>query len=262
MEELPVEVLGMIFGFVPTKQLYPTCFVLSSTCLQAVRDEAAWRVRCEQDLGVGQLPEGKSSWFYHYRDSLLMWDSSQLKKTAQSFSWIRNSSITFPTADLVVWPDSLQKPGYFTVRSKQSFRSGVVALEFIIEQCNTYTWSVGFVDDNFDVCRRQFIEPFRDVCYAWCNKARASHSVTGNFTDFSQRRNVLHGWKAGDVLGALVDFDKREIQYFHNTRWNETVKLHAESKRLWAMANMYNPGNAVRIRIKSMSSRPPEWELR
>ncbi|KAL6040545.1 hypothetical protein QOT17_025344 [Balamuthia mandrillaris] len=148
---------------------------------------------------------------------------------------------------------------YVTVRSKQTFSTGIVALEFIIEQCNSSTWSVGFVDDNFDFDHRRFIDHKREVCYSWCNLVSASHSVTGSPTTFSKSRRLLSGWQQGDVLGALVDFDKREIQYFRNDKWNETVKLRPESTKLWAITTMFNSGNAVRIRLRSLGSRPAEW---
>ncbi|KAL6076146.1 hypothetical protein QOT17_003052 [Balamuthia mandrillaris] len=83
-------------------------------------------------------------------------------------------------------------------------------------------------------------------------------SVTGIGSQFSRKRQVRDGWQGGDILGALLDFDKREIQYFRNGKWNETLKLHPESKRLWAMANMFELGNAVRLRLKAVGGRPPE----
>ncbi|KAL6040544.1 hypothetical protein QOT17_025344 [Balamuthia mandrillaris] len=260
LEELPKEVLAMIFGFVPTKQLYPSCFLLSSTCLAAVLDAMAWRARCEEDLGVRELPPGKSSWFHTYRDSRLVWDQEQLRKTVECQSWVPACGIFSPTPDLIVWPRHTGNlRHYVTVRSKQTFSTGIVALEFIIEQCNSSTWSVGFVDDNFDFDHRRFIDHKREVCYSWCNLVSASHSVTGSPTTFSKSRRLLSGWQQGDVLGALVDFDKREIQYFRNDKWNETVKLRPESTKLWAITTMFNSGNAVRIRLRSLGSRPAEW---
>ncbi|KAL6077902.1 hypothetical protein QOT17_001944 [Balamuthia mandrillaris] len=259
MEELPVEVLGMVFGYVPTKELYPTCFLLSSTCLKAVLDEAAWRARCEQDLGLTQLAQGTTSWLHNYRDSCLQWDNEMPKKP-HTFCWAREIGITFPSADLVVWPKTSECHTYFIIRSKQSFSSGVVAVEFVIEQCNEFTWGVGFIDDCFDVGRRKFTHPRREVCYTWCNKKFSSHTVTGSGTGFALQRKPLEGWKAGDVLGALLDFDKRELQFFLNGKWNETLPIDPESKELWAMASMYSTGNAVRIRLKSMGSKPPEWQ--
>ncbi|KAL6070042.1 hypothetical protein QOT17_007100 [Balamuthia mandrillaris] len=262
LEQLPGELLAMIFGFVPTKDLYPSCFVLSSACLAAVLDELAWRARSEQDLGVTRLLEGQSSWFNTYRDSRFVWDQEQ-ELRIRSFSWVGKCSISFPSPDLVFWtPDAGSRMDYITVRSKQSFSTGLIAVEFIIEQCNTFTWSVGFIDDNFDASTRVFNQPRNIICYSWCNKPSASHSVTGSPTEFSRQRKVLEGWKEGDVLGALLDFERREIQYFRNNKWNEMVKLHPESKRLWAMTNMFSSGNAVRIRIKSVGSIPPEWQLR
>ncbi|KAL6059291.1 hypothetical protein QOT17_014277 [Balamuthia mandrillaris] len=254
MEELPVEVLSMVFGHVPTKELYPTCFLLSSTCLKAVLDESAWRARCEQDLGVSQLAQDKASWFHNYRatneapDSCLQWDNEMPKKP-HSFCWAREIGITFPSADLVVWPK--------TSESKQSFSSGVVAVEFIIEQCNEFTWGVGFIDECFDVGRRKFSHPHRKVCYTWCNKKFSTHTVTGSGTGFALQREPLEGWKAGDVLGALLDFDKRELQFFLNGKWNETLPIDPESKELWAMASMYSTGNAVRIRLSPWAPNLP-----
>ncbi|KAL6077901.1 hypothetical protein QOT17_001943 [Balamuthia mandrillaris] len=256
LEELPREVLAMIFGFVPTKELYPSCFLLSSTCLAAVLEETVWRARCERDLGVLNITEEQPSWFHHYRDSCLAWDPKEgaTKHLADRLS--------FPSPSLLVWPQGAEPSAYLTIRSKQSFSSGIVALEFHIEKCNDYIWSVGFIDDGFDPCRREFADHAEQsqVCYSWGNNRSASHSVLGRPTSFSGTRRVCQWWKGGQVVGALLDFARREIQYFLDGQWAETVPLHPQSKRLWPMANIYNSGVAVRLRMKSVGSVPSDWQ--
>ncbi|KAL6059290.1 hypothetical protein QOT17_014276 [Balamuthia mandrillaris] len=242
LEELPAEVLAMVFGFIPTDRLYPSCFLLSTTCLKAVLDELAWRTRCERDLGVTEHAESTSSWYWTYRDSRLVWDQLD-----------RPPFVCFPSPNLVVLFGSKgMRPRYATVRSKQSFSTGLVAIEFIIEQHNQSSWRVGFIDENFPISTHGSLRRGRSVCYSW-------HSSK---CSFSQQRLERSGWKEGDVLGALLDFDQREIQYFRNGKQKGTLKMQPKSKRLWAVANMFGAGNAVRIRLKAVGFTPPEWQLR
>ncbi|KAL6059289.1 hypothetical protein QOT17_014275 [Balamuthia mandrillaris] len=271
LEQLPGELLAMIFG---------TCTRRASSCLPPV-----WPLCWTSLHGV---PEASRSWgdealggpvflvshlqrslvlslssasLHHFTsqltkgtpsnaDSRVVWDQEQELRSC--FPWVAKCSISFPSPDL--FPHGLHNVSQQTELQHRSYSS--------IEKCNTFTWSVGFIDDNFDASTRVFNQPRHTICYSWCNKPSASHSVTGSPTEFSRQRKVLDGWKAGDVLGALLDFERREIQYFRNNKWNEMVKLHPESKRLWAMTNMFSSGNAVRVRIKSVGSIPPEWQLR
>lgn len=66
---LPLELWAYIFSFIPTNELYPQCFIISSLCHAAVTSETQWKDRCVRDLDVSEtLPE--LSWRQTYKGIL------------------------------------------------------------------------------------------------------------------------------------------------------------------------------------------------
>lgn len=66
MDALPVEIVAHIFGFIPTKELYPGCFLINSFCLSAALNEIQWKIRCSDELDVEEaLPN--LSWKETYK---------------------------------------------------------------------------------------------------------------------------------------------------------------------------------------------------
>jgi len=61
-----VEVVGHIFSFIPTKDLYPHCFCINSFFLSAVLLDVEWKHRCNRELDV-EDPLPNLSWKETYR---------------------------------------------------------------------------------------------------------------------------------------------------------------------------------------------------
>ena len=61
-----MEVVGHIFSFIPTKDLYPHCFCINSFCLSAVLLDVEWKHRCSRELSV-EDPLPNLSWKDTYR---------------------------------------------------------------------------------------------------------------------------------------------------------------------------------------------------
>ena len=72
MQRLPIELVSHIFGFIPTKELYPSCFILSKNYLQALMDELVWMKRCQQELFLDDK-DNSLSWFQTYKGNLTPW---------------------------------------------------------------------------------------------------------------------------------------------------------------------------------------------
>ena len=63
---LPPELLAMVIGWIPTKELYPNCFLVNRIFLSALLNDLSWKQRCLVDLGVDQrLPS--VSWMQTYK---------------------------------------------------------------------------------------------------------------------------------------------------------------------------------------------------
>ncbi|KAL6075718.1 hypothetical protein QOT17_003415 [Balamuthia mandrillaris] len=83
---LPVELLSLILECIDTKELYPNCFLVCKTLLEALQQEQAWKQRCLRDLDLSEeelLRISSSdpkittlSWQQVYRDhsSVFHWD--------------------------------------------------------------------------------------------------------------------------------------------------------------------------------------------
>ena len=101
LEQLPIELLAQIFAFIDTEGLYPSCFLLSRTCLKAVKDDIIWEQRCFLNLQVSERVDQSHSWmqtfrgspficisyFYFYylltlSESMLFWDPEERTKSA------------------------------------------------------------------------------------------------------------------------------------------------------------------------------------
>ena len=66
LHELPIELLGMVFEFIPVKDLSP-CFLISKHCFKAVCDEVIWKARCMNDLGIVAKNEETKTWLQLYK---------------------------------------------------------------------------------------------------------------------------------------------------------------------------------------------------
>ena len=64
-----MEVVGHIFSFIPTRDLYPHCFCINSFCLSAVLLNVEWKHRCSRELAV-EDPFPDLSWKETYRGSI------------------------------------------------------------------------------------------------------------------------------------------------------------------------------------------------
>lgn len=64
--ELHPELLAMVIGWIPTKELYPNCFLVNRIFLSALLNEVSWKQRCLVDLGVDQ-PLPSLSWIQTYK---------------------------------------------------------------------------------------------------------------------------------------------------------------------------------------------------
>ncbi|KAL6064255.1 hypothetical protein QOT17_011003 [Balamuthia mandrillaris] len=68
LEDLPPELLCLIFEFIPTQELLPV-LLLSSKCLSAASDEQSWLQRCRDDLNLCYKIDPESSWKQNYQSS-------------------------------------------------------------------------------------------------------------------------------------------------------------------------------------------------
>jgi len=68
-DSLPFELVAYVFGFIDARGLFPSCFLISKTCLKAVNDETTWEARCVR-AGVFQKDESLGSWLQTYRGKL------------------------------------------------------------------------------------------------------------------------------------------------------------------------------------------------
>ncbi|KAL6075717.1 hypothetical protein QOT17_003414 [Balamuthia mandrillaris] len=80
---LPVELLGLIMEHIRTSELYPNCFLVCKTLLEAVQQDEVWKRRClrdldlsEQDLFHASATTPCSSWQQVYKEhsDLFQWD--------------------------------------------------------------------------------------------------------------------------------------------------------------------------------------------
>lgn len=71
MEQLPIELLSHIFSFIKTKDLFPSCFLISSICLKAIKDEVVWEQRCNNELAVFERVNETSSWLNTFQGNYL-----------------------------------------------------------------------------------------------------------------------------------------------------------------------------------------------
>ena len=62
---IPLELLSEILLFIPTQELYPSCFLVSKYFLKALELDVGWQSRCEQEL-VAREDESRS-WKHAYR---------------------------------------------------------------------------------------------------------------------------------------------------------------------------------------------------
>jgi len=67
---LPRELLSAILLEIPTKEMYPSCFLVSKQFLETVLDEVAWEQRCLRELKITQRV--KDSWFLTYQGIALL----------------------------------------------------------------------------------------------------------------------------------------------------------------------------------------------
>jgi len=68
LEQFPIELLGHVFGFVEARDLYPSCFLISKRCLEAVKDEVIWEQRCKRELDVIERTDS-GSWMKTFQGS-------------------------------------------------------------------------------------------------------------------------------------------------------------------------------------------------
>ena len=71
LHELPIELLGMVFGFMEVKELYPSCFLISKQCLCAVSDDEIWKARCGREFGVSTKSDEAKTWMQTYKGKTL-----------------------------------------------------------------------------------------------------------------------------------------------------------------------------------------------
>ncbi|KAL6075719.1 hypothetical protein QOT17_003416 [Balamuthia mandrillaris] len=77
---LPVELLGLILDHIDTKELYPNCFLVCKTLLEALQQEQSWKRRCLRDLELSEddpfLSGASTSWrqLYKNHSSICEWD--------------------------------------------------------------------------------------------------------------------------------------------------------------------------------------------
>ena len=65
---MPIELLGAVFGWIEVKDLYPSCFLVSKHCLQAINDDLIWEARCKRELTIDVKDKGDaSSWMQLYK---------------------------------------------------------------------------------------------------------------------------------------------------------------------------------------------------
>ena len=67
--QVPGEILGLIFGWIGVKELYPHCFLINKKCLAAVLDDTIWQQRCLL-LGISTLSSPSSSWRDTFREGI------------------------------------------------------------------------------------------------------------------------------------------------------------------------------------------------
>ena len=67
LHDLPVELLGMVFGWIEVTDLYPSCFLVSKQCLRAVLDEFIWAARCKRALGIDSKSDESMTWMQIYK---------------------------------------------------------------------------------------------------------------------------------------------------------------------------------------------------
>ena len=70
LHELPIELLGMVFGWIKVKDLYPSCFLISQQCLRAVCDETIWEERCKKELGLFRKDDESLGWRQLYKGKI------------------------------------------------------------------------------------------------------------------------------------------------------------------------------------------------
>ena len=66
---MPGEMLGLIFGWIGVKELFPHCFLINTKCLAAVLDDTIWQQRCLL-LGISTLSSPSSSWRDTFREGM------------------------------------------------------------------------------------------------------------------------------------------------------------------------------------------------
>ncbi|KAL6064254.1 hypothetical protein QOT17_011003 [Balamuthia mandrillaris] len=121
LEDLPPELLCLIFEFIPTQELLPV-LLLSSKCLSAASDEQSWLQRCRDDLNLCYKIDPESSWKQNYQMGVMDWDPSQATLPQPQLSvlckqlnvtsiacasQVSKETFFFPRKGVVEWDDRL-----------------------------------------------------------------------------------------------------------------------------------------------------------
>ena len=141
-----MEVVGHIFSFIPTKELFPHCFCINSFCLSAVLLDVEWKHRCNRELGVEDplpnlswkdtyrgiisSPKAHSSISIHCTESTWVWDPAQATLPAeqrQDEKLLPNQYSTASTeieGKLTITPSSVEWKGSYVFISPFFFELG------------------------------------------------------------------------------------------------------------------------------------------
>jgi len=234
---LPQEVLCVVFYLLDVDDLKNLCYVCKRF-FRLLSNDLFWKPKFQSEYKLYRLDTNN---FRTWREQYCYFNQVRWDENNSNYKKGISLSNNERTASVV---GKLKPMNYACIRSLRKFVRGEYSVEFRIDR-KVGIFGIGISDKLFDFKTHKYSDGYL------FNTDHILYWTSGQFFEFygMYARNPVKvaELKEGDVLGILINMDKKTVTFFKNGEKQEKYVLSSPTKEIWLAANLFAIGDQVTL---------------